>query len=324
MRSTPPDGPLPLPVVVLTGVDADHLAVTTPGILMGMPGPVSVRYELDAAAGAVHRVVSTLEGTLEDVWTPMEHLCMTCALRYEIAPTVDRLAETGRYASLLLTLPPAAIGLPIVRALESSTPGSRAPSRLRVASVVATTPGPELEHDLFGDDLLCERYDGLEHDRRAVGEVLADQLELADVVVSCEGPFSPSAAAVLAELVRPDASVLPDTTLLDPDSLLTRDRDPRAARRFVDPVRRVPSGADRYPGDGRAHEVSLDPASGVWTVFLDSWKPFHPDRLHAELEALGSGPVRGRGCFWLPGRPGVVAEWSGSGGQLSIGAVTAP
>jgi G3E family GTPase len=54
-------------------------------------------------------------------------------------------------------------------------------------------------------------------------------------------------------------------------------------------------------------------------VDLDSWRPLHPDRLHESIEALASGPLRGRGRFWLPTRPDTLAVWDGAGGQLSIG-----
>ena len=37
------------------------------------------------------------------------------------------------------------------------------------------------------------------------------------------------------------------------------------------------------------------------------------------LEQLGGGARRSRGCFWLPTRPDTVCEWDGAGGQLSVG-----
>jgi hypothetical protein len=38
-----------------------------------------------------------------------------------------------------------------------------------------------------------------------------------------------------------------------------------------------------------------------------------------QIERLGGGPHRSRGSFWVPTRPGDQLEWSGAGGQLSIG-----
>ena len=41
----------------------------------------------------------------------------------------------------------------------------------------------------------------------------------------------------------------------------------------------------------------------------------------AEIEAIGSGRHRSRGCFWLASRPDQVCAWEGSGGHLNIGVV---
>lgn len=61
-------------------------------------------------------------------------------------------------------------------------------------------------------------------------------------------------------------------------------------------------------------------AAGVWRVDLRSDRPFHPERLLADVGRLGAGRHRSRGCFWLPSRPGALGVWDGAGGQLSVGA----
>ena len=57
----------------------------------------------------------------------------------------------------------------------------------------------------------------------------------------------------------------------------------------------------------------------VWRLDLRSDRPLHPGRLLTEIETIGGGPRRSRGCFWLPSRPGDVCVWDGAGGQVSIG-----
>jgi G3E family GTPase len=52
---------------------------------------------------------------------------------------------------------------------------------------------------------------------------------------------------------------------------------------------------------------------------LTSPLAFHPERLLDDLERLGAGRHRSRGCFWVPTRPDQVVVWDGAGGQLSIG-----
>lgn len=60
---------------------------------------------------------------------------------------------------------------------------------------------------------------------------------------------------------------------------------------------------------------------GTWTLDLCSQRPFHPERVLENIERLGAGALRGRGCFWLPTRPASVCQWDGAGGQVSIGTI---
>ena len=85
------------------------------------------------------------------------------------------------------------------------------------------------------------------------------------------------------------------------------DLDADTARRVMDPRRRAATGAPA--------------AGGIDTLVLASWRPFHPGRLRTLLEDLGAGDQRGRGAFWLPGRPDTAIAWEASGGQLSIGSI---
>lgn len=63
----------------------------------------------------------------------------------------------------------------------------------------------------------------------------------------------------------------------------------------------------------------LPDADGVWSLDLQSSRPFHPGLLHTRIEELGVGRLRARGHFWLASRPDQVCVWDGAGGQLSIG-----
>ncbi len=137
-------------------------------------------------------------------------------------------------------------------------------------------------------------------DERAVGEVLVRQVEGADVVVVDDEPDS--TAEVLLDHLTPARTMrlheLDVAALLEP-----RDREDVLHR--GDPLSASASEAESR--------------EGVWTLQLESWRPFHPDRLRENLEALGGRPGRSRGVFWLPTRPDVVCQWEGAGGQLSLG-----
>lgn len=319
----------PLPVVVLTGLTREVLEPVELSIGFALPSPALVRHELDFEAGAVTRIVSDHTGVVEREVLPLDHTCLTCALRHEIVPTLVRLAQSGRWSSFVLSLPPATQPQPLVEAITAMAAASSVVGdALRIGSVVTAFSGRALLEDLFGDDLLRER-DDVRHagDVRAIGEVLADALEYADVLALCDGhvPLDPTAAVVLDELRRPDSTVVVDAAELGADDLL--DAWDGSAQAWVHAERRTPATSPDGPALGAGDGVydATSPAAlaaGVWTVVVDTWRPFHPERLLERIESVGGGSYRGRGCFWLPTHPDAVAIWAGAGGQLSIG--TAP
>lgn len=141
-------------------------------------------------------------------------------------------------------------------------------------------------------------------DDRGVGEVACAQVEIADAAVLVDGADEASRHLVEA-LVRPGAEVVEDAGRLDGVRLTGGRHQHQSAVDWVhlhhdQPLPRL--------GDSRA-----------WRLDLSSARPFHPERLVEHIELLGAGRHRSRGCFWLPTRPGVAQEWSGAGGQLSIG-----
>jgi G3E family GTPase len=324
--SKPSHARRPTPVVVLSGLTRSVLEPVELSVTFGLPTPALVRYEIDATAGTVTRRVTDATGTVEHEVIPLDHTCITCALRHEIVPSLTRLAEIGRWSALALSLPPATQPQPLVEAiagmLRVSAPVRKA---LRLGAVVAAVETTSLERDLFGDDLLRER-DGVLHagDVRAVGEVLVDALEYADVLAFSDGhvPPSPRVTAVLDELRRPQSKVVRESVDLSADELL--EPHDQSAAFWARPDNRVP----RWPppghvvgeGDGVYDATSASAAAAsVWTVLADTWRPFHPDRLMERIESLGGHSYRGRGCFWLPTHPNSLAIWAGAGGQLSIG-----
>lgn len=290
------------PVVLVTGVDADAMAAATVAMQFDLPQAVVLRHDLDVGTQRLTRVVSDLAGVVERVHHDLDHACVSCALREDIVPTIERLAASGRWGAVVVHLPTAAEAVQVCRV--TSLDPQAAPSA-RITSVVTALSGPNLEAELIGDELLHER--GLhtsEDDGRGVAEVLCSMVEYADAVVTV-GPAAAEGRALLAALARPDALRVPEPSRIPSARLVSGDlHDHRRTEAWVDTVRRGP-----VP----------DPIGPVWTLDLRSDLPLHPDRLLAGIEAIGGGPRRSRGCFWLPTRPGDVCVWDGAGGQLSIG-----
>lgn len=287
-----------VPVVTVTSVDPVLRESAAAGILCDVPDAVVVRHDLLDDPGRLRRVVYDRSGIIEDVVLPLEHVCLSCALREDIVPTVAGIAAAREPGAIVLALPVTAEPLPVVRAL-----GDPSLDGIASAGVLCVFDEGTAEWDLLGDDLLAERGLALHaEDRRSVGEALAHQVEYADVLLT-SGALAGVAAALFEHLVGDEV-----------ERMLLHSVDGRGLL-----VRRRGAAADRR-GDLRSVTATGAAArEGVWTVDLESWRPMHPARLLDRIEDLGAGPIRGRGHFWLPTRQEVLCAWDGAGGQLSIG-----
>ncbi|WP_432540791.1 GTP-binding protein [Kineococcus sp. SYSU DK002] len=287
-----------LPVTVLTSMDPVLRDSATAAALWGEPGTALLRYDL--LPGALHRLVTEFGGVVEDVTVPLEHACLGCALREDVLPTVAAIARSGRFTRLVLALPVAAEPLAALQALAHGVDGGDDLADLvTVGGVVSVVGGPGLLDDLLGDELLADGD-------RAVGEVLAHQLDEADLVL-VDGTL-PQRSAVLLDHVTAPGCTVADLLAADAADLLAPRRVATA-----EPLRRSDLRAVRPSGAGDR--------LGVFTLDLRTPAPLHPQRLLDEIEAVGAGRLRARGVFWVPSRPDVACAWDGAGGQLSIGAI---
>lgn len=292
------------PVVLLTGVDPDAMATVLVSLAWDLPRAVSVHHSIDPDAQTLTRVVSDAGGVLETEVIQLAHACTSCALREDIVPTIARLAMDGRWDSVLACLPVGAEAGQVGTVVAGSPALQR---RLRIAAVVAALAGPSIVADLLDREPLMEhgRHCGPDDDR-GHGEVACALVEYADVVaVTTELTPSDTAVHLVRALARPDATVVVGTEKLRPQALLAGVHDFHRTSAWFNQV--LMTG---IPG------IS---SGGVWRIVLDSARPFHPERLLDRIDLLGSGRHRSRGAFWLPTRPGIVQEWGGAGGQLSLG-----
>lgn len=291
-----------VPVVLLCGVDPTAMAATTVGLQFDLPGAVAVRHQIDVERQVLTRTVSDMTGVVEHHEVELDHACVTCAIREDIVPTLERLARSGRWRTIVAHLPVGAEPTHVCRVLSWDARVSRA---LRVSAVVAALSAAHPVRDLLSDDLLAERGLHSSHDdRRGVGEVLAAMVEYADAVVFDSTP-DPVARGLAQALARPGVRVADGSSELSGAALTGTLHQHEGNEAWSSPTR-----TDALP-DLRTE--------GVWRVDLQSLQAFHPGRLLDSLGIVASGHHRSRGCFWVPTRPGRSLAWAGAGGQLSIG-----
>ena len=342
-----------IPVSVLATTDPVLRDSALFGLLMDAPGVVAVRHDIHA--DHLRRVVLDATGVIEDVLVPLEHACLSCAVREDAVPTIARLARDGRWTQVLLALPVSAEPLPAARALAIAAEPGGALDHTRVATSFTVVDLDALQQDLFGDDTLAER--GLEltaDDERSVGEALAAQIEQADLVVTSSTSIASSSLIEPTPPVGPSSSVertssvepveAAHTPLVEPveapsaetwsatsSGLLDRLRG--AGTRRVDGLHALSASdlaaATHSPAraERRAHPLGAVVISGPggvpgdrsWTLELRSSLPFHPERLLDQIEELSAGGLRARGVFHVADRPGLACLWDGAGGQLAFG-----
>ncbi|MFC6286354.1 CobW family GTP-binding protein [Nocardioides sp. GCM10027113] len=290
------------PLVVVTGVDPDAMDGVMVGLAWDLPNAVAVRHTIDPESQVLTRVVSDSSGLLERHEVALEHACVTCALREDILPTLERLARAGRWSTIVSCLPAATEADRLATALTRDT---RLARHLRLAGVVTAAGSDRLVDHLLSDDLLHEHgVHSNPDDERGLGEVACAQIEYADVLV-LDGDPGREGTDLVRALARPDVPVVLGADQLDPQVLTDSSHQHLRTTAWASPI----LGLDVPPlGDSRA-----------WRLDLSSPRPFHPGRLLDQIERLGTGRHRSRGCFWLPTRPDAIQEWGGAGGQLSIG-----
>jgi G3E family GTPase len=296
-----------IPVSVLAGSDTVLRDSALFGLLMDAPGVVAVRHDIHA--DHLRRVVLDATGVIEDVLVPLEHACLSCAVREDAVPTIARLAHDGRWDHVLLALPVSAEPLPAARALAAAAVPGGALAHTRVATSFTLVDLGTLQQDLFGDATLVER--GLEltaDDERSVGEALAAQIEQADLVVGCgSDPLSATTSGLLDRLRGAGTRRVEGLHALSAADLAAATHSPAHAERRAHPLgARVSTGPGAVPGDRS------------WTLELRSPLPFHPERLLDGIEELSSGGLRARGVFHVADRPGLACLWDGAGGQLAV------
>ena len=96
------------PVVLLTGVDPEAMATAMVSLQFDLPNAVAVRHRIRHLAddwSVLRRTVSDVTGVVERHEVELDHACVSCAIREDVLPTLERLAADGRWASIVAHLP---------------------------------------------------------------------------------------------------------------------------------------------------------------------------------------------------------------------------
>ncbi|MFF6832499.1 CobW family GTP-binding protein [Streptomyces sp. NPDC012438] len=289
-----------LPVVIVAGLHAEARKEVVDRLLRAVPGSVALHHDLASAPeGTVLRLVRDASGPVSRGETPLVNDCACCALREDLVPELERLADDG------LTR------LAVVELWDSVEPKAMAEviaghggDRLAVTGVItAVDPALVLPYLANGDDLAEAGLAAAPTDRRTVGDTWARQLEYAPVLAVVDSAEADEEDLALLAQLHPTARRVPAASA-DLARAAFAGFDVEAAAAAQHPAcALLPQDADE---------------AGVTTFVWHRRRPFHPECLYEALEDLCCAAARSRGRFWLADRPDTLLAWDAAGGALCV------
>ncbi|MEV0320746.1 CobW family GTP-binding protein [Streptomyces sp. NPDC050658] len=291
-----------LDVAIVGGLHADARRQAVERLLATVPGSVALHHDLATAVhGTVVRTVRDATGVLSTGEAPLVNDCACCALREDLVPELERLADSG------LTR------LAVVELWDSVEPKAMAEviaahggdGRLRLSGVItAVDPALLLSCLGNGDDLMEAGLAAATSDQRTVADTWARQLEYAPVLALADSPEADDEDRALLAQLHPTARQVPIGGHGDLAGAALAGFDVEAAAAAQHPsCALLPTDADE---------------AGVATLVWHRDRPFHPERLYQALEDLTCAAARSRGRFWLADHPDTLLGWDAAGGALCV------
>jgi G3E family GTPase len=239
--------------------------------------------------------------------------CICCSLRGELRERVARLAESDRFDYVLVEASGISEPLPVAAGfLGEDETGSMLDDTVRVDAMITVVDALNFPLDFERSDTLRERRIALDvEDDRSVSDVLAEQVEFANVIVINKTDLVAEhelrrLEAVLHQL-NPKARLLRGTHGMVPLEALL---DTHAFE--FEKVSQSSGWQRAIIGKEAPPPSEFDLTSFVYRAR----RPFHPGRLWDVLQEPMNGVIRAKGFFWLASRHNHAGIWSQAGGTF--------
>ena len=272
---------------------------------------VNIDADLIRASGA-H--LSVTDETLVE----LSNGCICCTLRDDLLTEVRRIASQGRFDCLLIESTGISEPLPVAATFEYCDADMRGLADLtRLDAMVTVVDATTVAADFASRDLLAMRGQVRDpSDRRAIVELLVDQIEFADIIVlnkvTTAGPGKVAAARRIIEALNAEARVIHVDHGQVPlqDILATGLFSAAKARSHPLWFQELNGFAEHAP---ETEEY------GISSFVYRARYPFDVERIRAILTGPLPGVMRAKGHFWTATDPTRVMGFSLAGHLATIG-----
>ncbi len=253
----------------------------------------------------------------DETLVEMSNGCICCTLRDDLLIEVRRLAEEGRFDTLLIESTGIAEPLPVAATFEFRDEAGQSLSDLaRLDTMVTVVDACNLLADYSSHDFISDRGESLgEGDDRTLVDLLTEQIEFADVVIlnkeSEAGPERIDAARKIVRSLNADARILTCDFAEVPiaEVMETGLFDFEKAHEHPMWAKELYGFADHTPETDEY---------GIASYVYRARAPFDPQKIHDFLNGTLPGVIRAKGHFWIATRPDWVAEFSLAGALSSV------
>ncbi|MGM0987076.1 MAG: zinc metallochaperone GTPase ZigA [Pseudomonadota bacterium] len=254
----------------------------------------------------------------EEQLVEMSNGCICCTLREDLLVEVRRLAEEGRFDTLVIESTGISEPLPVAETFTFADEQGRSLSEVaRLDTLVTVVDGANFLTQYREAQSLADAGESLgEEDERNVADLLVDQIEFCDVLLISKTDLLTTAQ--LDELTAVLRSLNPEAELIP----ITHGRVP--LEKVLDTGRFSFERAQQAPGwlkELRGEHVPETEAYGITSFAYHARRPFHPRKFFELLHGdwFGARLLRSKGFFWLATRPQFAGQWSQAGGIAHYG-----